>query len=231
MANPQIENGYLKIANELVEQFCKYRLSGEEWLILWTVIKKTYGYNKKQDAISLSQFTQMTGLKRSSVCRGINKLVSKKLLGSLKTETREVTSYYIIKDYEKWQPSLKIETSLKKETYKRQYNIVYTKLIKTFDLIWNKYPKRVGKKMAIKHFEASVKTKKDLDDINKALANYLSSKRVLSGYIQNGSTWFNNWRDWIDYTEESCKKCNDKGYFTSATGYKIICACPAGRSK
>lgn len=100
-----------------------------------------------------------------------------------------------------------------------------------FNIIWNKYPKMVGKKMAEKHFAASVKTPKDFEDITKALANYLSSKRVAGGFVQNGATWFNNWRDWVDYKEEFCKKCNEKGTYLSATGYTIQCVCPAGRFK
>ncbi|MFQ5786725.1 MAG: hypothetical protein ACE5H1_01965 [Thermodesulfobacteriota bacterium] len=100
-----------------------------------------------------------------------------------------------------------------------------------FDSIWSKYPNKVGRKMAEKHFKNSVKNKKDFNDLNTALTNYLSSKRVQRGYIQNGSTFMNNWRDWIDYKEESCKKCNDKGSFISATGYSIVCDCPAGKGK
>jgi len=99
-----------------------------------------------------------------------------------------------------------------------------------FDLIWKQYPKRVKRKMAEKHFNSSVKTKEDFDDLQKALANYLSSKRVMNGFVQDGATWFNNWRDWIDYKETACPKCKDKGFFTSSTGYKITCECPAGKN-
>lgn len=64
MINPQIENGYTKIATEIIEKFCYYRISGEEWLVLWVVLRKTYGWNKKEDKISLSQFADLTKLSR-----------------------------------------------------------------------------------------------------------------------------------------------------------------------
>jgi len=70
-----------------------------------------------------------------------------------------------------------------------------------FEEIWSKYPKRDGRKDAYKHFIASVKTEKDWQDINTALKNYLKSESVKNGYVKNGSTWFNNWKDWIDYKE------------------------------
>lgn len=99
-----------------------------------------------------------------------------------------------------------------------------------FEEVWLKYPKRVGKKEALRHYKASVKTEKDALDINTALKNYIGSKRVGGGYIQNGSTWFNNWRDWITMPkgEEFCQKCRGSGKFISSTGYEITCKCQGG---
>ncbi len=79
MTNPQIEDGHIDIANLIAEQFCRYRISGEEWLVLWAILRKTYGWKKKQDRIALSQFALMTGLKRQTVSRALNKLSSKRL--------------------------------------------------------------------------------------------------------------------------------------------------------
>lgn len=72
---------------------------------------------------------------------------------------------------------------------------------KQFEEIWNKYPSKLGKEKARGYFNIKVKIEKDWQDINIALENYFKSERVNNGYIQNGSTWFNNWRDWIDYIE------------------------------
>lgn len=66
-----------------------------------------------------------------------------------------------------------------------------------FSSLWEKYPKRDGRKSALKSFIGSVKTKEDWDAINIALENYLQSDTVLKGFIKNGSTWFNNWKDWV----------------------------------
>lgn len=71
-----------------------------------------------------------------------------------------------------------------------------------FDMLWQKYPAKDGKKSAYRFFKSSVKTEQDWQDINTALNNYLQSERVRNGYVKNGSTWFNNWRDWIDYRGE-----------------------------
>jgi rubrerythrin len=86
-----------------------------------------------------------------------------------------------------------------------------------FNKVYAKYPSKVGKKAALRHFNASVKTEQDIENINKALDNYLKSKRVQEGFIQNASTWFNNWQDWLDTSEpQSDYKCALCGYLCDA---------------
>ena len=97
-----------------------------------------------------------------------------------------------------------------------------------FNTIWSKYPNKVGKKAALRHYQASVKSESDIDLINKALENYLKSERVAKGYIQNASTWFNDWKTWVEYKEDLCSKCKGSGIWTSLTGYENTCSCPAG---
>ena len=66
-----------------------------------------------------------------------------------------------------------------------------------FGIFWGIYPNKDGKKQAVKHFNASVKSIEDIYDLDKAILNYLKSDKVLAGYIKNGSTFFNNWQDFI----------------------------------
>jgi hypothetical protein len=67
-----------------------------------------------------------------------------------------------------------------------------------FEEVWSVYPKRIGKKAAKKFFLSSVKTQGDFENMKRALNNYNASKNVKDGYLQNGSTWFNNWEDWVE---------------------------------
>lgn len=73
-----------------------------------------------------------------------------------------------------------------------------------FEKLWKAYPpkRRDGKKAARRHFMASVKTEKDKMMINLALGSYLNHVEGKdSQFIKNGSTWFNNWQDWIPEEE------------------------------
>lgn len=73
-----------------------------------------------------------------------------------------------------------------------------------FELLWQIYPNKLGKKKAEVHFKASVKNQKDYDDILKAVNNYLLiCKTMEPRFIKHGSTFFNNWKDYVDYKEPS----------------------------
>lgn len=134
MASPQWENGYTKIANELLEALCRVRISGEARQVLDVVIRKTYGYNKKEDRIALSQLCFGTGLKKSTVCKAIVKLQVMNLI--TKKDNGEGNIFKFNKDYSSWKPLPKKVTLPKKvmggtpkrkqgvpkkETYKRNY--------------------------------------------------------------------------------------------------------------
>lgn len=112
MASPQKENGYVPIANEIVEALARIRISGEAMQVLWVVLRKTYGFNKKEDYIALSQFVLATGLKKPTVCKAINRLVS---LGVVtQKDNGEGKTYMFIKDFEHWSPLPKKITLPKK---------------------------------------------------------------------------------------------------------------------
>jgi phage replication O-like protein O len=126
MANPQKENGYTVIANEILEKICSYRISGEEHLVMWTIIRKTYGFNKKEDHIALSQFSQITGMKKPTCQRAITKLVSKKIIEVIKKDNQRGNIYKFNKDFDKWEQLSKKITS-KKEVIKKDNKVVIKK--------------------------------------------------------------------------------------------------------
>ena len=73
---------------------------------------------------------------------------------------------------------------------------------KQFEKIYKEYPNRDSKKKAKEHFIASVKADKDWQDINTALVKY-KKHLTIEDWLRpkSASTWFNNWKDWINYVE------------------------------
>lgn len=80
MASPQVENGHTDIAHEVLEAFMKTPLNGSQFRVLLAVIRKTWGWHKKEDILSLSQIAKLTGLPRRTVIRAANSLLQMKLL-------------------------------------------------------------------------------------------------------------------------------------------------------
>jgi len=114
MANPQIEEGYVRIATEIQEAFCRTRIPGEERQVLDVIIRKTYGWNKCEDAISLSQFVEMTGIKKPNVIGAIKGLLSKKIISVIQKDNDKVKLYKFNKNYHQWEPLSKKITLSKK---------------------------------------------------------------------------------------------------------------------
>lgn len=75
-----------------------------------------------------------------------------------------------------------------------------------FESLWSQYPNKLGKKDALRHYKASVLSDQDQQDIETALQNYIKHTNTIDAkYIKHGSTWFNNWRDWVDYKPKITK--------------------------
>ena len=97
MANPQVENGHIAIATELIEALAGIRISGVEWQCLLVIIRKTYGWKKKMDWIALSQFQEMTGVSKPHTIRALGNLIDKNIVA--KKGNGVGVSYGIIKNY------------------------------------------------------------------------------------------------------------------------------------
>lgn len=79
--------------------------------------------------------------------------------------------------------------------------LVPTSFESDFAARWELYPNKDGRKAAARHWKASVKTSKDVQEFDRALSNYLEHLHVTGYRAKQGATWFNNWRDWVDWKE------------------------------
>ncbi len=96
MANPQKEHGYTAIANEILDAFAKTNLSPYEWRVVFTVIRFSYGWNKKEAILTYSQIESFCGIKKCHIARTIKGLLKKQII------TKRGRGYRLQKDYERW---------------------------------------------------------------------------------------------------------------------------------
>jgi len=106
MANPQCENGYTRIANELLDALIKSCPGGSQGSVLLAVIRKTYGFHKKEDSISISQIQKATNLSRRAVIYATQNLEAKRMLIVKRKRGRSnknmINKISIQKKYDKW---------------------------------------------------------------------------------------------------------------------------------
>lgn len=100
MANPQPEF-HTRFSNELLAAFIGIIPSlPRECIAVWlSIFRKTYGYHKKEDWISLGQLSKMTGLRRAHVARAVKRLLDENMI------TKDCDYKLILgiqKDYEQW---------------------------------------------------------------------------------------------------------------------------------
>ncbi|NHZ62632.1 replication protein [Massilia genomosp. 1] len=99
-ASPQTEDGYLMIANELMEAILGFGFSLREQSVLFTIIRKTYGFRKKEDDISASQIGDMCNVARQHVTSTLNLLAVRRVI--TKRPGRFGSIIGVQKDHRKW---------------------------------------------------------------------------------------------------------------------------------
>lgn len=100
MATPQLEDGHVRIANELLEAILGFGFSQRELLVLLTIIRKTYGFNKKEDDMSASQIGAVCGMARQHVTTTLNALVARNVIAKRPGQFGMIIG--VQKDHCKW---------------------------------------------------------------------------------------------------------------------------------
>lgn len=100
MANPQLKNGHTRIANEILEALARTKLGQYEWQVLIVILRKTYGWGKSEDSISLSQFMLSTGITKQNISRTIQGLIKRCIIISRDNDIAK--KYKFNKDFSAW---------------------------------------------------------------------------------------------------------------------------------
>ena len=184
-------NGTLIQRGQLVRTF-KDIQQGLHWMVGW----RKMTYKKWQCEMAMRLLMRATMIQTRKTTRGmfITILNYDRYQNPKNYDTNRRTDRRVTRDKQTTDTINKNVKNVKNE--KKVSNNVL------FETIWKRYPNTIGRKQAEKHFNKSILTDKDFADINRALDNYLASDRVKKGYIQNGSTWFNNFKDWINPPEK-----------------------------
>lgn len=97
---PQTEDGFVRIANELFDAILMAPLSKREQTVVLAVIRKTYGFGKKADDITVTQLADITNLQRSHVSEALRDLEAKGVITTEPGTYGRVVS--LVKNFKKW---------------------------------------------------------------------------------------------------------------------------------
>ncbi|HBE5757862.1 TPA: replication protein [Escherichia coli] len=189
-----IDDGYTRFANELLEAIASADLTARQLKVMLAYVRKTYGFNKKTDRIADEQIAQLTGLSRQNVNKAKKELISMNCLfmdGNKIGVNREVSAWQFSKCLQVSNFVSKLETKnvskletfnvSKLETHKRHS-------LKTKENI-NKppiSPKKISQKF---------------DPLETELPDWLSAE---------------TWLSWVTYRKEIGKSIKSKQSVTQA---------------
>lgn len=77
---PQVENGHVKIANDLYESVMAAPFTLREMRVVMAVIRLTYGWNRKQARVTGGLLTKLTGLPDSIASKVLSSLIAKNVV-------------------------------------------------------------------------------------------------------------------------------------------------------
>ncbi|MBM3253886.1 MAG: replication protein [Candidatus Omnitrophica bacterium] len=98
--NPQPENGYTRIANELLEAIISYPFTKAELKLILLIIRKTYGWNRKKVSMSYGILSNLTYLNKRYIKKVIYKLIKDKVLTKEKDNKKNILG--LNKRYHQW---------------------------------------------------------------------------------------------------------------------------------
>lgn len=102
MANPKLADGYTRIANELLEAVYSADLTRNELRVLLCIIRRTYGFNASQKALSRRFLASETGLSPARISEVMHSLKGKNIVIVKPAAGNCPQEIGIQKDYDLW---------------------------------------------------------------------------------------------------------------------------------
>jgi phage replication O-like protein O len=103
VSDVQLENGYTRIANEILGQLAKTKLNGTQFRILLTVFRYTYGFQRKEHDLSISFISKATDVHRKQIQREIVVLIERKFINVISEATFSKPRIITFnKNYKEW---------------------------------------------------------------------------------------------------------------------------------
>lgn len=204
-----LDDGFTRIANELLEAVMLAGLSQHQLLVFMAVMRKTYGFNKKSDWVSNEQLSSLTGILPHKCSAAKSALVKRGIF------TQIGRSVGINKTISEWVKSP--ESGKKKEVYLKKVTLPESGKESLPESGNGTYPNQVNTKD--KH------TKDNKDNINKPPKSPKSVSFDPSGV--DLPEWLSSsaWTSWVAYRRDLKKPIKSQQTVTQAINLLDRCRC------
>ncbi|KAE9867950.1 replication protein [Escherichia coli] len=194
-----IDDGYTRFANELLEAIASADLTARQLKVMLAYVRKTYGFNKKTDRIADEQIAQLTGLSRQNVNKAKKELISMNCLfmdGNQIGVNREVSAWQFSKCLQVSNFVSKLETK----------NVSKLETLNVSKLETHKIHSLKTKENINKPPISPKKVSQKFDPLETELPDWLSAE---------------TWLSWVTYRKEIGKSIKSKQSVTQAIN--VLC--------
>ncbi|WP_017435118.1 replication protein [Saccharococcus caldoxylosilyticus] len=101
MADVQLENGYTKIANKILERLALTKLSPIQYRLIFVIWRYTYGFSRKEHTFSLSFLSEATKYDQRQLQRELAKLEQRRIIVQ-KVQPGKPRIISFNKNYDEW---------------------------------------------------------------------------------------------------------------------------------
>lgn len=229
MANVQLENGYTRIANELLEAVLNTPFVATHLKIILTCWRYTYGFGRKETKLSISFISKATGISKRYISKGLSELINSNVLIVVKKPTYSSSRIIAFnKNYSEWgyrttvqqvnhsstgeaevsttvEPQFNTTDELQfHQERKHKENINKGDYEKLFNELWQLYPKKKGKGSVSKTQKQKL-FKIGYNRLVKAIDKYKKEREGQDPqFTMYGSTFFNS--GYVDYLDDDTDK-------------------------
>lgn len=197
MANPQIEHGHTRIANEILEQIMRVSLNGTQFRLVMAIWRYTYGFQRKNHEMSISFLVESINGSRSQVTRELNALIDRKIVVVVGTGKGGSRKLGFNKNHAEWDCTLnRVYPNQSTEVYSNQGTEVY--------------PNQGTKKESIKENNKENIYSRVINYLNQKAGKRFSpksaaNKKLINGRIAEGRTF----EDFIHVIDVKCEEWLD----------------------
>lgn len=220
-----LDKGFTRIANEILESLASCDLSGRELRLLMIIMRYTYGFQRKKAELSLSFLSKATGIRPEHISKSLKKLSDRNIINICPASGLSPQQISLNKGCSKWQglPKTAIakngnrllpntamqelpKTATKKENIKEKNKEIYfcapdgarEKKFPLFERLWEEYPNKRNK-YKVKDAQRRKIESVGYEDMHKAIENCINNKPYYQTDLINGDKFFNGgYEDYLD---------------------------------